>query len=92
MKRVLAAGLLSVCGAQFAPGQTIETQPLDAPIETPDQDSSSRFQRAPFKTYLERVGPSLPQQIDQGDMIGHDAVLLRQLDKMTGGIQTLQIR
>ncbi|MEM6932124.1 MAG: DUF2155 domain-containing protein [Pseudomonadota bacterium] len=90
-----ALGLVLVAALACPPvvsAQTVETQPLDAPQDPAEGERSSRFQRAPFKTYLEKVGPSLPRAIEQSDTTQHQGVLLRQLDKMTGGIQTIQIR
>lgn len=51
----------------------------------------TRFQRAPFRTYNEQVGPQLPRKVTKFDSQNHPAAQLRQLDKMTGRIETVDV-
>ncbi|MEM7176251.1 MAG: DUF2155 domain-containing protein [Pseudomonadota bacterium] len=86
---VFAGASIVVSGAI---AQTIETLPLDDQTEAaPETDRAGRFQRAPFRTYLDDVGPSRPRPIQHGETFGQLGARVRELDKMTGAIETLDI-
>ncbi|MBY8975777.1 DUF2155 domain-containing protein [Rhodobacteraceae bacterium NNCM2] len=79
--------------ATAALAQSIETSPLDSPEEQDESviDRSKRFQRAPFRTYSDNVGPAKPSPIDQSDTFVQLGARIRELDKMTGEIETIDI-
>lgn len=82
------ACLLCAPGPGFA--QTNEAgQPEETEVE---EDGNSRFKRAPFRTYNELPGPRRPERITQIETEVHGGATLRQLDKMTGGIETVEVR
>ena len=90
---VVAIGLMT--GAPAA--QTIEQQTLPPPGETGEESggeewggASSPLERAPFISHR-NFGPFLPERIEQADTVVQRGTRLRQLDKMTGRIQTLDV-
>lgn len=79
------------------PQAQIESQPL-APLDGSEQvegeqeiDRSSRFQRAPFKTFRDEVGPFRPRPIEGEETSEQTGTRIRQLDKMTGAIETVDV-
>lgn len=98
-----AFGLAGLAPATAATAQLLqngETVPGQPGFEAPDADGDgrieqrpldNRFQRAPFRTYRDNVGPSRPERIDNYDSTSHAGVRLRALDKMTGGTETVDV-
>lgn len=88
---VLVAALASLSFAQVSGDSGITTKPLDPLKPSGDaaaQDSDSRFKKAPFKT------PEIPRQpvpIEPVETVLQAGARMRQLDKMTGRIQTFEI-
>ena len=88
---VLVAALASPLFAQVSGGGGITTKPLDPLKPSGDaaaQDSASRFKKAPFKT---AEIPRQPVPIEPVGTVLQAGARMRQLDKMTGRIQTFEI-
>ncbi|MEM0921850.1 MAG: DUF2155 domain-containing protein [Pseudomonadota bacterium] len=69
-----------------AEAQTTDTEENEAAPER-----RSRFQRAPFRTYNDLVGPRRPREIARPETQSQPGARLRQLDKMTGEIETFDL-
>ena len=72
----------------LALGLPVEAQTTS---ETQTERRTGRFQRAPFKTYNDLVGPRRPIEIARPVTESKPGARLRQLDKMTGEIETFDL-
>ncbi|MEM8791425.1 MAG: DUF2155 domain-containing protein [Pseudomonadota bacterium] len=98
MKRLAAFLIFLGVAGGFTSAQTIDQQPLAPPgeedvqaEEEAEDERSSRFIRAPFRTYRDGFGPFLPKAIEGEETAEQPGTRLRQLDKMTGVIQTVDV-
>ncbi|MEM9043216.1 MAG: DUF2155 domain-containing protein [Pseudomonadota bacterium] len=101
--RAVGLAMIGVCLAATAAMAQIEQQPLAPPSGSDEAageetlqeqgvlERSSRFKRAPFKTDPNQFGPSTPQEIEAPETVAQTGTRLRQLDKMTGAIQTVDV-